>query len=87
MQTKGKSGISQPQQHFNLSAVSTDISPLPETYRSALSDPNWKNAMEEEYGALIANHTWDLVSSLPHANIVSGKWLYRHKLNVDGYLA
>jgi hypothetical protein len=43
--------------------------------------------MEEEYGALLANQTWDLVSPLPHANIVSGKWLYRHKLNADGSLA
>jgi hypothetical protein len=23
----------------------------------------------------------------PHANIISGKWLYRHKFNVDGSLA
>ena len=43
--------------------------------------------MEEEYGALIANQTWDLVPPPPHANIVSGKWLYRHKLNADGSLA
>jgi len=27
------------------------------------------------------------VPSPPHANIVSGKWLYRHKLNADGSLA
>jgi histone deacetylase 1/2 len=43
--------------------------------------------MEEEYGALLANQTWDLVPPPPHATIVSGKWLYRHKLNVDGSLA
>jgi hypothetical protein len=43
--------------------------------------------MEEEYGALIANQTWDLVPAPPHANIVSGKWLFRHKLNADGSLA
>ena len=43
--------------------------------------------MEEKYGALIANQTWDLVPPPPHANIVSGKWLYRHKHNADGSLA
>ena len=43
--------------------------------------------MKEEYGALIANQTWDLMPPPPHANIVSGKWLYRHKHNVDGSLA
>ena len=92
MQTRGKSGISQPRQqdgqaYCNLAAASKDISLLPKTYRGALSDPNWKRAMEEEYGALIANQTWDLVPPPPHANIVSGKWLYRHKLNADGSLA
>jgi hypothetical protein len=73
--------------YCNLSAASTDISLLPKTYRGALSDPNWKRAMEEEYGALIANQTWDLVPPPPHANIVSGKWLYHHKHNADGSLA
>jgi histone deacetylase 1/2 len=52
---------------------STDISSLPTTYRGAFSDPNWKHAMEEEYGALLANQTRDLVQPPPHANIVSGK--------------
>jgi hypothetical protein len=50
MQTRGKSGISQPRQIFNLFAIPADISKLPKTYRGALSDPNWKIAMEEEYG-------------------------------------
>jgi hypothetical protein len=57
MQTRGKSGISQPRQIFNLSAIPPDISQLPKTYRGALSDPNWKLAMAEEYGALIPNQT------------------------------
>jgi histone deacetylase 1/2 len=70
MQTRGKSGISEPQQIFNLSAIPADISKLPKTYQGAISNPNWKLAMEEEYGALIANQTWDLVPPPPHANIV-----------------
>ena len=41
----------------------------------------------EEYGALIANQTWDLVPPSPHANIISEKWLYRDKHNADGSLA
>jgi histone deacetylase 1/2 len=67
--------------------ASTNISLLLKTYRGALSDPIWKRAMEEEYGALITNQTWDLVPPPPHANIVLGKWLYRHKHNADGSLA
>jgi hypothetical protein len=43
-------------------------------------------AMQEEYRALMANQTWTLVSQPAGANIVSGKWLFRHKLNGDGTL-
>ena len=43
--------------------------------------------MEEEYGGILANQTWDLVPPAPHANIVSSKWLYRHKHIAGGSLA
>jgi hypothetical protein len=42
--------------------------------------------MEEEYAALLANHTWDLVSCAPGTNVVTGKWLFRHKLTSNGSL-
>nr|GEU76319.1 ribonuclease H-like domain-containing protein [Tanacetum cinerariifolium] len=37
--------------------VST-ISPLPRSYKEAFNDPNWQNAMFDEYNALIKNKTW-----------------------------
>jgi histone deacetylase 1/2 len=61
------------------------LSPIPRTYRAALSDPNWRAAMEAEYSALLANNTWDLPRP-PRANVVIGKWVFKHKFKADGSL-
>ena len=37
------------------------FSPVPSSVRDALADPHLRRAMEEEYAALFANQTWDLV--------------------------
>ncbi|GJW43304.1 ribonuclease H-like domain-containing protein [Tanacetum coccineum] len=50
-------------------------------------DPNWKQAMCDEYKALIDNKTWALVPRPPNVNIVRSMWLYKHKYNVDGSLS
>jgi Reverse transcriptase (RNA-dependent DNA polymerase) len=59
---------------------------VPSSVRTALADPHWRRVMEEEYEALMANHTWDLVPRPPGANVVTGKWIFRHKLKADGTL-
>jgi hypothetical protein len=60
MQTRARSGILKPITKLNLSATTT-ISPIPKSYRSALKDPHWHNAMLDEYNALMRNNTWCLV--------------------------
>jgi hypothetical protein len=42
--------------------------------------------MEEEYGALISNGTWELVLRPQGSNVVTGKWVFTHKLHADGTL-
>ena len=43
--------------------------------------------MAEEYQALINNETWRLVPRPPGANVVTGKWIFKHKYHSDGTLA
>jgi hypothetical protein len=84
MRTRGKSGIAQPVDRLNLNAAV--LSPLPVSLRSALADPNWRAAMQLEFEALKANDTWSLVPRPPGVNIVTGKWVFRHKFLSDGSL-
>ena len=67
-------------------AATTAISPIPVSARAALRDLNWKAAMDDEYVALIANHTWELVPRPPGANVVIGKWVFCVKYKPDGSL-
>ena len=74
MRTRGKRGFHLP---INLSATTT-ISPIPTTYKRALLDPLWHAAMRDEFDALTQNNTWTLVPKPANANVVSGKWVFRH---------
>jgi hypothetical protein len=42
--------------------------------------------MQAEFDALQVNGTWTLVPRPPHANVISGKWLFKNKLNPNGTL-
>jgi hypothetical protein len=39
--------------------------------------------MEDEYGALISNRTWELVQRSQGSSVVIGKWVFTHKLRAD----
>jgi hypothetical protein len=60
---------------------------LPANIRAALADANWRATMAEEYKALVDNGTWRLVPRPPRANIITGKWVFKHKFRADGSLA
>jgi hypothetical protein len=62
------------------------LSLVPTSVRAALADPSWLHAMEEEYDAFISNNTWDLVPRPVGSNIITGKWIFKHKFNCDGAL-
>jgi len=85
MTTRSKQGITKPIQRLNL--LTTSISPIPRSHLQALKDSNWKQAMRDEYNALIKNNTWTLVPRPASANVVRCMWLFKHKNNADGSLS
>ncbi|KAJ0954577.1 putative RNA-directed DNA polymerase [Helianthus annuus] len=85
MQTRLKGGISKPNPKYNLAAT-TNISPLPTSPIKALSDSNWLRAMNDEFTALQANNTWDLVPRSVNHPVIRSMWLFRHKFKHDGTL-
>jgi hypothetical protein len=42
--------------------------------------------MEQEYISPMSNGTWDLVLRPRGANVVTDKWIFKHKFKADGTL-
>lgn len=59
----------------------------PYNYKSALKISQWKQDMQEEFDALQKQKTWHLMPLPPGKNLVSCKWIFKHKHNADGSIA
>jgi hypothetical protein len=55
MVTRAKNGFRMATKSFTFTA--SPPSPISSSVRAALADPNWRAAMEDEYGALMSNGT------------------------------
>jgi hypothetical protein len=84
MRTRGKEGTRHPVDRLNLQVAT--LSPVPSSVRSALADPLWRQAMQEEFDALQPNDTWSLVPRPSGVNLVTGKWVFHHKFKSDSSL-
>jgi hypothetical protein len=97
MLTRSRTGASQPIQFpdFHLYYASkhsptTLPSPLalqePSCYTKATTDPRWKNAMAQEFSALMSNGTWTVCPRPTHHHTIRNKWVYKIKRKADGTL-
>lgn len=83
MQTRAKSGIHKP----NVFVTNTKLLSFePKIVAQALQDPKWKEAMIDEYNALLLHHTWHLVPYNSSMNLLCTKWLFRNKFDTNGNL-
>jgi hypothetical protein len=57
---------------------------LPKDWREAKQNPRWKEAMLEELAPLEKNKTWELVPFPVGKKVVSCKWVYALKQDLDG---
>jgi hypothetical protein len=85
MVTRAKDGFRVLPDRLILAATTTSPTPslIPSSVRAALADPNWRAAIEDEYGALMSNGAWDLVPRPQSSNVVTGKWVFTHKFCAD----
>jgi hypothetical protein len=87
MTTWVKRGFRLPTDKLMLLTISSSpLSPVPTSIRIALIDPSWRCAMEEEYDTFITNNTWDIIPRPIGSNVVTSKWIFKHKFNSDGTL-
>jgi hypothetical protein len=83
MVTRAQVGTFKPNPRYANTASTApvaDFSPLPHSMHAAVCDPNWLAAMREEFAALVSNRTWELVPRPLRAHLITGKWVFRHKL-------
>ena len=57
----------------------------PAGYEEAATDQKWVAIMKGELKMIEKNQTWELVDRPKHKKAIGVKWVYRTKLNSDGY--
>ena len=57
---------------------------VPTSYRIAMKEEVWRQAMKEELEAIERNSTWELVKLPEKCKSIVVKWIYKIKRNVSG---
>ncbi|KAH9725329.1 retrovirus-related pol polyprotein from transposon RE1 [Citrus sinensis] len=83
MVTRSKHGIYKPKIYL----AQRSSYELPTNIASAIKNVKWRNAMLDEYKALLENNTWELVKVQEGTKVIGKKWVYKVKHNPYGTVA
>jgi hypothetical protein len=65
-------------------AMLTECDSEPVTYKEALTDSGWREAMQREKDSIYKNQTWIVVDRPERKNVISTKWIYKLKKDSMG---
>jgi hypothetical protein len=66
-------------------ALHTNVSVQePSCFSEAFKSPDWREAMNQEYDALLANNTWTLCPIPANRHLIQNKWVYKIKQKANG---
>ncbi|GKV03490.1 hypothetical protein SLEP1_g15780 [Rubroshorea leprosula] len=82
MVTRSQNQIFKPKQLYLAATPCSEAEPT--CVSQALKDHRWRQAMSEEFTALVSQGKWDLVPPAPNQNIIGCKWVFRLKQDKDG---
>jgi hypothetical protein len=85
MTTRARTGTLRPKDFSDFQIYHTSYSECePATFKQAITDSRWMEAMKQEYDALMANETWTLCPRPLDHNVIRNKWVFKIKRKADG---
>ena len=78
--TRAKNGSLKPKAF----TVQTESKVEPVSVKLALAQPKWKQAMQDEYDALMKTHIWTPVPKNSQHKLIGNEWVFRIKRSPDG---
>lgn len=71
---------------IDLIAFSANVVPNGDNinFNEALNNPNWREAMDVEMGAMKENNVWTLVDLPPGKKVIRSRWVFKLKRDTDG---
>ena len=67
-----------------MALMSESVEVEPSSFEEEMHQPVWVDAMVEEYESIIRSNVWEVVPRLTYKSVVSSRWLYKVKQEVDG---